>query len=91
MLVLLILSFRFPCVFGVYNIQFLYSGYCADSRYSFEIKALPLSDLIFSVIPYKLKLFDKSCVTSFVFEVLQIFTVGHLLNLSTAISICTSQ
>ena len=84
---LLVLLFRFQYVFGVCNIQF---RLLQNSRYSFEIKAPPLSDLIFSGIPYKVKLFDKNCITSFVSEVLQIFTVGHLLNLSTAINICTS-
>ena len=46
----------------------------------------PLSDLIFSGVPYNLKLLDENCVTLFVSEVLQIFTIGHLLNLSTALA-----
>ena len=49
-----------------------------------------LSDFIFSGIPYKLKLLVRKFFTSFVSEVLQIFTVGQLLNLSTAIRNCTS-
>ena len=59
-------------------------------RYSFDMNAPPLSDLIFSGIPNKLKLLDKKFITSFVSDVLQIFAVGHLLNLSTAIKICVS-
>ena len=58
------------------------------SWYSFETNAL--SDLIFFGIPYKLKLLDINFVTSLVSAVLHIFTVGNLLNLSSAISICTS-
>ena len=54
------------------------------------MNAATLSDLIFSGIPYKLKLLDKKFITSFVSEILQIFTVGHLLNLSIAIKICVS-
>ena len=61
-----------------------------NSLYSFDIKAPPLSDLIFSGIPYKLKLFVSKFMTSFVRSVLQIFTVGHLLKRSTAIKIWTS-
>ena len=53
----------------------------------FEINAPPLSDLIFSDIPYKLKFcFRKLKNSFFVSDVLQIFTDGHLLNLSTASS-----
>ena len=44
----------------------------------------------FSGILYKLKLLDKMFVTSLLSALLHIFTVGHLLNLSTAISVCTS-
>ena len=87
---LLVLLFRFPYEFGVCSFSISMFRLLQNSRYSFEIKAPPLSDFIFSGIPYKLKLVDKNCITSFVYEVLQIFTVGHLLNLSTAISICTS-
>ena len=54
------------------------------------MNAPPLSDIIFSGITYKLKLLDKKFVTSFVSEVLQIFAVGHLLILSTGLSICVS-
>ena len=59
-------------------------------RYSLQTNAPPLSDLIFSGIPYKLKLLDRKFLTSFVSADLQIFTVGILLNLSIAISICAS-
>ena len=62
----------------------------ATSRYSLETNASLLSDLIFSRFPYRLKLLDKKFVTSLVSAVLQIFTVGYLLNLSIAINICTS-
>ena len=54
------------------------------------MNAAPLSDFIFSGIPYILKLLDRKFVTSFVSEVLQNVAVGHLLNLSIAISICIS-
>ena len=80
----------FPvCTRGVqYSISIF--RFLQNSRYSFETNAPPLSDLIFSGIPYKLKLLGRKFVTSLVSAVLHIFTVGHLLNLSTAISICTS-
>ena len=80
----------FPvCIRGVqYSISIF--RFLQNSRYSFEIKEPPLSDLIFSGIPYRLKLLDRYCITYFVSEVLQIFTVGHLLNLSTTVDICTS-
>ena len=58
--------------------------------YTLEIIAPPLSDFIFSGIPYKVKILIRKLISSFVSEVLQVSTVGHLLNLSTAISICTS-
>ena len=61
-----------------------------NSLYSFEIKAPSLSDLIFSGIPYRLKLFIRKFMTSFVSAVLQVFTVGQLLKRSIAIKICTS-
>ena len=56
------------------------------SLYSFEMNSPPLPDLIFSGSPYELKFWFKKFSTSFVSDDLQIFTVGHLLNLSTAIS-----
>ena len=62
-----------------------------SSLYSFNIKAPPSSDFIFFGIPYKLKLFVRKFMTSFVSAVLHIFTVGHLLKRSTAIKISTSQ
>ena len=62
-----------------------------NCRYSLEMNAPPLSDLFFSGIPYKLKLRDRKFSSSFVSEVLQIFAVDPLLNLSTAyMSICVS-
>ena len=61
-----------------------------NSLYSFDIKAPPLSDLIFSGIPYRFKLFVRKFKTSFVSAVLHIFTVSHLLKRSTAIKIWTS-
>ena len=77
------------CTQGVqYSISIL--RFLQISRYSFETKVPPLSALIFSEIPYKLKLLDKNIMTSLVSAGLRFFTVGHLLNLSTAISICTS-
>ena len=51
---------------------------------------LPFVGLNLFSIAYKLKLQDKKDITSFVSEVLQIFEVGHLLNLSTAMSLCVS-
>ena len=82
----------FPvCARGVqYSISIF--RFLQNSRYSFETIAPPLSDLTFSGIPYKFKIGDKKFVTSLVSAVLHTFTVGHLLNLSTAIaiSICTS-
>ena len=57
------------------------------SRYSFETNAPFLSDLIFSGFPCKIKLLDRKTVTSLISAVLHIYTVGHLQNLSTAISI----
>ena len=60
-----------------------------NSLYSVEVNA-PLSDLIFSGMPYKLNWFDRKLITSFVSDVLQIFAVGHLLNRSIAINICGS-
>ena len=59
-------------------------------RFSFEMNAPPLSDFISSGIPYRLKLLYRKFITSFVSEVLQIFAVGHLLNLSIAIKTCVS-
>ena len=45
----------------------------------------------FSGIPYRFNnLLDRKFITSFVSEFLQVFTVDHSLNLSTAICICTS-
>ena len=72
--------------------QFLISiiRFLQNSLYSFNIKAPSLSDFIFSGVPYKLKLFVRKFVTSFVSAVLQIYAVGLLLNRSTAIKICTS-
>ena len=61
-----------------------------NSRYSFEIKPPLYRIWFFSGISYKLKLLDKNCVTCFVSEVFQIFTLGHLLNRSKVFSICTS-
>ena len=73
------------CIRGaLYSISMF--RFLQNSRYSFEIKAHPLSDFIFSGIPYKLKLLVNNCITFFVSAVLQIFTFGHLLNLS-----CLSQ
>ena len=80
----------FPvCILGVQ-----YSGSMLRSLqnclYSFEIKDPPLSDSCFLGIPYRIKLLVKKFITSFASHVLQIFTVGHLLNLSTATGICIS-
>ena len=55
--------------------------------YSVEMNAPPLSDLIFSGIPYRLKWFSRKPMTPLVSEVLQIFAVRHLRNRSIAISI----
>ena len=55
------------------------------------MNAPPLSDLIFCGFPYKLKFCVEKINTSFASEVLPIFTVGNLLNLSTAIIICFSR
>ena len=78
----------FPvCILVVqYSLSIL--GFLKSCLSSFEMNAALLSDF-FSGIPYKLKLLRK-LITTFVSEVLQIFTVGHLLNLSTAISNCSS-
>ena len=81
--------FLFLCIRGVQYSNSIFR-FLQNSRYSLETNAPPLSDLIFSGIPYKLKLLDRKFMTSFVSADLQIFTVGHLLNLSIAISICTS-
>ena len=80
---MLFLLLRFPYVVGVYNIRFLCSA-------CFDMKAPSLSYLIFSGIPYRIKLFVKNCFTPFVSASLHIFTVGHLLKRSTAIKILTS-
>ena len=58
-----------------------------NSLYSFEMNAPPLSVFIFSGSPYKLKFCSRKLRTSLVSADLQIFAVGHLLNLSTAIRI----
>ena len=56
------------------------------SLYSLATIAPALSVLIFSGSPYRLKFCFKKFNTSFVSDDLQIFTGGHLLNLSIAIS-----
>ena len=56
------------------------------SIYSFEMNAPPLSDLIFSGIPYRLKFCVMKIITSYVSEVLQLFMVGCFRNLSAEIS-----
>ena len=61
-----------------------------NSFYSFYMKAPPLSDLIFSGIPYRIKFFVRKFKTSFVSAVMHIFTVGHLLKQSTATKVWTS-
>ena len=77
------------CIRGVqYSISIF--RFLQNSRYSLEPNAPPVSDINFSGIPFKLKLLNKKFLTSSVSADLQIFTVGHLLNLSIAISICTS-
>ena len=57
-----------------------------NSLYSSELKAPALSSLGFTGIPYGLDCCVKKLMNFFVFDVLQFFTVGHLLNLSTACS-----
>ena len=89
MLVSLFLLLRFPYVLGVQDSIWIVR-FLQNSRYSMETNAPLLSDWIFSVIPYNLKLLDEKFVTSLVSAVLHIFTVGHSLNLFTDISICTS-
>ena len=80
----------FPvCIRGVHHSISIFR-FLQNCWYTFEINAPVLSDLIFSGILYKLKLVDRKFITSFVSDVLQIFAVGHLLNLSIAISICVS-
>ena len=57
----------FPvCIRGVeYSISMF--RFLQNSRYSFDINALPLSDFFFYGIPYRLKLLVKKFITSFVF------------------------
>ena len=73
----------------VCNLRVLYSILIfrdlQKSIYSFDMNAPLLSVLIFSWSPYKLKFWLSKFSTSFVSDYLQIFTVGHLLNLSTGI------
>ena len=77
------------CSLGVlYSILMFFD--LQNSLYSFAINAPPLSVLIFSGSPYKLKFGFRKLSTFFVSEDLQIFAVGHLLNLSIAISIWCS-
>ena len=79
----------FPvCILGSqYSISII--RFLQNCLYSLELNAPPLSDFIFSRIPYKLKRLVWKLITSFISEVVQVFTVGHLLNLSTAFRICT--
>ena len=75
----------FPvCIRGV---QYSFSMFriLQNSRYSFDINAPPLSDFIFSAIPYRLNLLVKKFITSFVSLIYKF--LRSALNLSTAISI----
>ena len=77
------------CSLGVlYSISKLFD--LEKSLYSLEKSAPPSSVLIFSGSPYKLKICFEKFNTSFVSDDFrQIFMVGHLLNLSITISICS--
>ena len=77
------------CSLGVlYSISIYFS--LQKFLYFLETNAPTLSVLVFSGCPYKLMFCGKKFKTSFVSDDLQIFTVGHLLNLSITISIWCS-
>ena len=72
------------CILGLqYSISIFFNS--QTSLYSSEMKAPPLSVFIFSGSPYKLKFCIRKFSTFIVSADLQIFAVGHLLNLSIAI------
>ena len=74
------------CRFGVPYLRIIF---CSLQKflYSFEMKALPLSDLIFSGTPYTFIYSRMNVITVSWLVFLQIFATGHRLFLSTATKI----
>ena len=71
------------CRFGVPYLRIIF---CSLQKflYSFEMKALPLSDLIFSDTPYTFIYSSRNVITVSWLVFLQIFATGHRLFLSKA-------
>ena len=86
---LIFLLLRFPYVFGEYSILFGRSVFTNDPE-SFGKECSPMSNKTISGIPCRLKSLGREFITSLVSDLLHFFTDGHSVNLSAAMSICTS-
>ena len=71
------------CRFGVPSLRIMLFS-LQKLLYSFEIKALPLSDLMVVGTPYTFKYSRRNVITVSWLVFLQIFATGHRLFLSTA-------